>query len=163
MFPFKNMTFDEMVTAYLPRATEILNGNSIEEWKKIPLFYMFIRGHYSDIYPLDEMFGQNFILVDGENFKVRPWIATSQIERKMNLDSYFTEDRFAQREDGFYCIKSDNPEKDLSCMPSYKGVTGLGKKTMLEETRQKLIKFYNPLYEKFESHFGAQFSWMKNL
>ena len=114
------MTFDEMVETYLPRATEILNQNSIEEWKKIPLFFMFIRGHYSDIFPLDEMFGHNFILVDGESFKTKPWIATGQIQKKLNLQNYFTEERFAQREDGFFCIKPENPEKELSCMPSYK-------------------------------------------
>ena len=31
-----------------------------------------------------------------------------------------------------------------------------------ENTRKKLVEFYSPLYEKFENHFGARFSWMKD-
>ena len=161
MFPFQNLTFDQMVDTYLSRAVEILNKDSVDEWKKIPLFFMFIRGHYSDIHALDDMFGQKFVLVDGESFKQKPWIAASQIERKLGLNPYFTEDRFGQREDGFYCIKSDGPIEKLSCMPSSKGVTGLGKKTMEEGTKEKLTKFYKPSYDTFEARFGAQFSWMK--
>ena len=96
MYPFANLTFDQMVETYLPRAKEIFQTGDLNEWKKermavsvkyrssticipfslqkrnkfacsslqeqIPLFYMFIRGHYSDIFELNKLFGSRFIL-----------------------------------------------------------------------------------------------------
>ena len=97
-----------MVVQYLPRAEEIFKTGSVEEWKKLPLFFMFIRGHYSDIYELDQFFGEKFILIDGEQFKKQPWLATTQIEKKLGLQRFFVEEKFAQREDGFYCVKKEN-------------------------------------------------------
>lgn len=31
---------------------------------------MFIRGNYDDVYVLNQLFGQRFILIDGEQFKL---------------------------------------------------------------------------------------------
>ena len=93
MFPFTNMTFDEMVLQYLPDARKIYENGSVDEWKRFPLFFMFIRGHYTDIYELDNLFGDKFVLIDGEMFKQRPWIALAQIERKLNLNPFFSEVR----------------------------------------------------------------------
>ena len=67
-----------------------------------------------------------------------------------------------KREDGFYCVKSDGKNENLSCMPSYKGVTGLGKKQMNKKTAQILKEFYQPSFSLFEENFGAKFSWMKD-
>ena len=67
-----------------------------------------------------------------------------------------------QREDGFYCVKPDGNGENLSCMPSYKGVTGLGKKQMDPDTAKILKDFYRPSYGQFEENFGAKFSWMKD-
>ena len=123
MYPFANLTFDQMVNQYLPRAAEIYATNDLDEWKKvriqslyferwlihlrqIPLFYMFIRGHYDDIYALNQIFGPKFMLIDGEQFKHEPWVALEQIESAFGLDPFFTKERFGQRDDGFYCIKS---------------------------------------------------------
>ena len=54
-------------------------------------------GHYSDVFALDEMFGKKFILIDGELFKTKPWVALGQIEKSLGMKNYFTQDRFGQR------------------------------------------------------------------
>merc|ERR1711935_1073415 len=128
--------------------------------RQIPLFYMFIRGHFDDIYALNQIFGPKFMLIDGEQFKHEPWVALGQIESAFGLDPFFTKERFGQRDDGFYCIKSPSKEQKLSCMPSYKGVTGLGKKVMSEQTRTKLKDFYSFSFEKFASFYHNKLSWM---
>ena len=63
------------------------------------------------------MFGNRFILIDGERFKKEPWIALEDIERKLKLEPYFTQNRFGQREDGFYCLKSPT-KASISCIQS---------------------------------------------
>ena len=110
---------------------------------QIPLFFMFIRGHYDDVYALDQMFGprsgfcnqllfnvnkwqlyiskmygrvnprHRFLLIDGEKFKHEPWIALEKIETAFGLEPFFTRERFGQRDDGFYCIKSPTKVKLL--------------------------------------------------
>ena len=139
IFPFSNLTFDQMVDLHLPKAREIFADGTIEDWKKYPLYFMFIRGtkinlrillnfcdfkkimkkyffeffgffryllltivykflgHYSDVFALDEMFGKKFILIDGELFKTKPWVALGQIEKSLGMKNYFTQDRFGQR------------------------------------------------------------------
>ena len=76
-----------MVRLHLPKAREIFKDGSVEDWKKYPLYFMFIRGHYSDVFALDEMFGKKFILIDGELFKTKPWIALGQIEKSLGMKS----------------------------------------------------------------------------
>ena len=49
---------------------------------------------------------QRFLLIDGEKFKHEPWIALEKIETAFGLEPFFTRERFGQRDDGFYCIKS---------------------------------------------------------
>ena len=136
MYPFANLTFDQMVDRYLTRAAEIYATNDLNEWKKvriqsspverrfiplrqIPLFYMFIRGHFDDIYALNQIFGPRFMLIDGEQFKHEPWVALEQIESAFGLDPFFTKERFGQREDGFYCIKSPSKVGYLLSSLSY--------------------------------------------
>ena len=34
MYPFANLTFDQMVETYLPRAKEIFQTGDLNEWKK---------------------------------------------------------------------------------------------------------------------------------
>jgi len=82
------------------------------------------------------------------------------IEEKLGLESYFEKDRFGQREDGFYCLKAPTKDEKLSCMPSFKGVTGLGKKKMSEETNKKLRDFYSDFDQKFVNFYRTKFSWM---
>lgn len=121
---------------------------------------MFIRGMYSDIFELDQLFGPKFILIDGNELKTTPWIELDKATSAMGLDGFFTQDRFKQREDGFYCIKKDDGGSELDCMPATKGVTGLGKKSMSRESAELLTQFYQPLSTNFEEHFGAKLSWM---
>ena len=45
-------------------------------------------------------------------------------------------------------------------MPSFKGVTGLGKKKMSEETNRQLKDFYSDFDQKFVNFYRTKFSWM---
>ena len=45
-------------------------------------------------------------------------------------------------------------------MPSYKGVTGLGKKVMSEKTKQKLREFYSASFDRFSKFYSNKLSWM---
>ena len=115
---------------------------------------------FSDIFELDRLFGPKFILIDGNQLKTEPWIGLDKVTSVIGLERYFMPERFKKREDGFYCIKKDDGGADLDCMPSTKGVTGLGKKSMSRESAELLTNFYKPLSNEFEEHFGAKLSWM---
>jgi hypothetical protein len=121
---------------------------------------MFIRGMFSDIFELDRLFGPKFILIDGNKLKTEPWIGLDKVTSVIGLERFFKPERFKQREDGFYCIKKDDSGAELDCMPSTKGVTGLGKKSMSRDSADLLTDFYKPLFNEFEEHFGAKLSWM---
>ena len=121
---------------------------------------MFIRGMFSDIFELDRLFGPKFILIDGNKLKTEPWIGLDKVTSVIGLERFFKPERFKQREDGFYCIKKDDSGAELDCMPSTKGVTGLGKKSMSRDSADLLTDFYRPLFNEFEEHFGAKLSWM---
>ena len=38
LFPFANLTFDEMVKTHLPKAIEIYETGKPEKWKQFPLY-----------------------------------------------------------------------------------------------------------------------------
>ena len=60
---------------------------------------------------------------------VQPWKELANIERHLEIEqNFYTEERFAKRDDGFYCIKKEINKKsidisddDLICMPRSKG------------------------------------------
>ena len=52
------------------------------------------------------------------------WDVFSDLEKKLNLDPYFTKFRFDKRPDGYYCVKNEKYKpglilgvEKLDCMP----------------------------------------------
>ena len=102
VYPFQNMTFDNMVDQYLPLY------NQMKPYDKVRL--LFKQGLYSHVIETGkEHFGHRLIVVDGETFKTEPWTALGRIERRLSIDNdtvaFFTRKRFVKREDGFYVRK----------------------------------------------------------
>ena len=71
-------------------------------------------------------------------------------------------ERFNVDFNSYICWNAENDfqEEKLSCMPSYKGVTGLGKKVMSEKTKQKLREFYSASFDRFSKFYSNKLSWM---
>ena len=51
------------------------------------------------------MFNTKGIIIDGGRMKTEPWKVFSELEKELNLEPYFTEERFTKRYDGYYCYK----------------------------------------------------------
>ena len=45
------------------------------------------------------------IVINGARMKTEPWKVFQEIEDKVGLTPFFTEQNFGKREDGFYCVK----------------------------------------------------------
>ena len=45
------------------------------------------------------------IVINGARMKTEPWKVFQEIEEKVGLKPFFTEQHFGKREDGFYCVK----------------------------------------------------------
>ena len=46
-----------------------------------------------------------FLFLNGGRMKTEPWKVFQELETKIGLTPFFTEDHFGRREDGFYCVK----------------------------------------------------------
>ena len=93
--------------------------------------------------------------------KTEPWKVFQDLEKKLNLEPYFTEDLFEKREDGYYCTRIFNHTESLDCMPDSKGRTKLsaGQTAMSEETEKMLREFYKKSSEDLEKTFDLKLSW----
>ncbi|CAH1792151.1 unnamed protein product [Owenia fusiformis] len=103
---------------------------------------------------------RNIHLVDAESFTQTPWIELEKIERFLQIDHFFSEDRFPPNPDkpNFRCF-IDNFESEAHCMGYQKGRSH---PNITEESIQKLRKYFKPYNEQFFTLAGQRFSWSVN-
>lgn len=130
LYPFQNMSFDQMVETYLPMLG-IQNSTLYSRYSEV--FDMISNGkygytiqHYKGGKTGNGMFQTEGIIIDGGRLKTEPWLVFEELENKLGLKPYFNENRFTKRADGYYCVKleiskrTDNTSMD--CMPATKGI-----------------------------------------
>ena len=115
IFPFKNMTFDQMVDKFLPYLNESTAEAARQADPKVKnylkVFEMFRAGRFKTLerdYIGDDgmgLFANRGIVINGARMKTEPWKVFQELEQKMGLTPFFTESHFGRREDGFYCVK----------------------------------------------------------
>lgn len=129
LYPFQDMSFDQMVDKYLP-----LVGNSTLYSRYSEVFDMIANGkygytiqHYKGGETGNAMFETKGIIIDGGRLKTEPWLVFSELEKELDLAPYFDENRFTRRNDGYYCVKLEVAQKvetgylGRDCMPETKG------------------------------------------
>ena len=108
------MTFDKMVDKFLPYLNETTReaaskADPPKNYQKV--FEMFRAGRFKTLerdYIGDDgrgMFENPGIVINGGRMKTEPWKVFQELETKIGLTPFFTEDHFGRREDGFYCVK----------------------------------------------------------
>ena len=95
---------------------------------------------------------------------MEPWKPLSEFERTLfpnEKNLFFTEDRFHQRDDGYYCLvidlKAPKNDENLVCMPRSKGRSSHTEEVIPEDIQQKLEGFYYP----HNRQAGIDFSWLQ--
>ena len=174
-----------MVDKFLPYVDESKTPETQKDAKSYAkVFEMFRSGRFK---PLirdyvgesgNGSFANPGLVVDGARMKTEPWRVFQELEAKIGLRPFFTEQHFGKREDGFWCVRPgtkinnnksvskpvSEPIKNatrLECMPSSKGgkeFIDQSRYVISYETLKKLKRYYSESVQSVYDHFGILLS-----
>ena len=117
---------------------------------------LFRQSQYIDrLRPWISKYGiRNIHIVDGGAFAKHPAMELQKVERFLGLKPYITEKNFVYNPAGtFYCLKDRGK---VSCMSKNKG---RAHRSMSDETRTSLQRYYQPYNEDLFQTIGRRFPW----
>ena len=104
------------------------------------------------------------MIVDSVDFKDNPFKVLHEIETFLNIEHIINENQFVYiKEKGFYCIRSVQDSKEVTCYDQKRGrsqgSTATNSVNINKVTRNKLVEFFKPRNERFFEQIGQRFDW----